>query len=128
MPKAYPMEFRIAVANAYDECGSSAEVAEMMGCCEAWVRRLIQNRRERGTLEPKPAKTPDTSKLDEQDLATLRSIIEKTPDLTLAELAVELQKQAGKKAGVTTIWRATQKLKLPLKKKRFTPPSRTART
>ena len=24
----YAMEFRIAVANAYDECGSSAEVAE----------------------------------------------------------------------------------------------------
>jgi DNA-directed RNA polymerase specialized sigma24 family protein len=38
----YPMEFRIAVTAAYDECGSSIEVAELFGCSESWVRRLIQ--------------------------------------------------------------------------------------
>ena len=128
MPKPYSMEFRQAVAHAYDECSSSIEVAEQMGCCEAWVRRLIQNRRERGTLEPKPARTPDTSKFNDQDLLKLRSIIEKTPDLTLAELAKELEKQGGKKASVPTVWRATQKLELPLKKRLSTPASRTART
>jgi hypothetical protein len=39
---AYAMEFRRAVAGAYDECGSSIEVAEDLGCSESWVRRLIQ--------------------------------------------------------------------------------------
>ena len=29
---AYSMDYRIAVAAAYDECGSSAEVAEQFGC------------------------------------------------------------------------------------------------
>ena len=39
------MVFRVAVANAYEECGSSAEVAAAFGCSESAVRRLIQRRR-----------------------------------------------------------------------------------
>jgi transposase-like protein len=39
----YAMEFRRVVAAAYDECGSSADVAEQFGCSESWVRRLIRN-------------------------------------------------------------------------------------
>lgn len=49
---AYSMDFREAVARAHDECGSSAEVAEQFGCSQSWVRRLIQQRRERGHLSP----------------------------------------------------------------------------
>jgi transposase len=128
VPKAYSMEFRKAVARAYDESGSSAEVAEQMGCCEAFVRRLIQNRRERGTLEPKPPKRPDTRKLDDADLVTLRETVRKSPDLTLGELAAALEKAAGKKLSVPTVWRATRKLGLRLKKRRSTPASRTAKT
>lgn len=41
------MEFRQAIKAAYDECGSSIEVAEQFAYSESWVRRLIQ--RERGT-------------------------------------------------------------------------------
>lgn len=120
----YSMEFRRAVAAAYDECGSSIEVAEQFHCSESWVRRLIQRRRETGSLEPRPLKLPDNHKLDEQDLQQLRQLIERTPDLTLGELAAALQANVS----VPTIWRATQKLKLPLKKRRNTPPNRTGPT
>lgn len=121
---AYAMEFRRAVAAAYDECGSSIEVAEQFQCSESWVRRLVQRRRERGTLEPLPAKQPDNHKLDQQDLAQLRRLIEQAPDLTLGELAERLDKRVS----VPTVWRATQALRLPLKKSPSTPPSRTAPT
>jgi len=47
---AYAMEFRIAVAKAYDECLSSIEVAEMFDCSASWVRRLVQRHRETGSL------------------------------------------------------------------------------
>jgi transposase len=122
------MEFRRAVAKAYDECGSSKEVAERMGCRESWVRRLIQVRRETGSPEPRPPKRPDNNKLDERDLASLRGVIEGTADLTLGELAEALERGAGKKVSVPTVWRATQKLGLPLKKRPSTPANRTART
>jgi transposase len=109
----YAMEFRVAVAWAYDECGSSIEVAEMFGCSASWVRRLIQRRRQSGSLEPLPSKLPDNSKLDDEDLEKLRQLIANGPDMTLAELAEAL----GNKVSVPTVWRATQAMKLPLKKK-----------
>jgi transposase len=121
---AYSMEFRRAVAKAYDECGSSLEAAEQMGCSESWVRRLIQRRRETGSLEPLPARLPDNNKLDDDDLRKLQRLIADTPDMTLGELATAL----GGKASVPTVWRATRKLNLPLKKSPSTPPSRTAPT
>jgi transposase len=119
------MEFRIAAAAAYDECGSSIEVAELLGCSESWVRRLIQRRdASGGSLEPLKQRRPDNRKLDDSDLERLRRLIADKPDMTLGELAEAL----GHKASVPTVWRATQALGLPLKKKRCTPASRTAPT
>ncbi len=118
---AYPMEFRIAVAAAYDDCGSSIEVAELFSCSQSWVRRLIQRREANGSLEPLKPKRPDTRKLDDDDLARLGKLINDKPDMTLGELAEALDH----KASVPTVWRATQTLNLPLKKRRHMPPSRT---
>jgi transposase len=110
---AYAMEFRRAVAKAYDECGSSIDVAEQFECSESWVRRLIQRRHAAGSLDPRPARRPDNRKLDDGDLGRLRELIRATPDLTLAELAAAL----GNKASVPTVWRAAERLGLPLKQK-----------
>lgn len=121
---AYAMEFREAVARAYDECGSSIEVAEQFNCSESWVRRLIQRRRESGSLAPRPIKLPNNNKLDQEDLKKLQELIRKTPDMTLAELAHALND----KVSVPTVWRATQALGLALKKSASTPPSRIGRT
>ena len=127
---AFSMEFRRAVAAAYDDCLSSDDVAERMGCCASWVRRLIQRRDAHAdpasddALAPLPAKRPDNDKLDEADLDELRALIAKTPDMTLAELAAAL----GTKVGTTTVWRATRKLGLVRKKSRSTPPSRAGPT
>jgi len=121
---AYPMEFRVLVAAAYDECGSSIEVAEQYNCSESWVRRLIQRRQATGSLAPLTPRRPDTRKLDELDLEHLRTLIAGRPDMTLAELAEAL----GNKASVPTVRRATQALGLPLKKRPRTPASRTGRT
>jgi transposase len=118
------MEFRIAVASDYDLTGSSIATAETFGCCEAWVRRLIQRRRETGSLELPPRKKPDTCKLGADDLERLAKLIKDKPDMTLAELAEAL----GQKASVPTVWRATCRLGLRLKKRPSTPPNRTART
>ena len=119
--KSYSMEFRSAVAKAYDECGSSLEVAEQFNCSASWVRRLIQRRRLTDSLEPLPHKHPDTRKLHEAELEQLRQLINKKPDMTLGELAEAL----GNIASVPTIFRATRKLGLPLKKSPDMPPSRT---
>jgi transposase len=121
---AYPLEFRKAVAAAYDECGSSIDVAAQFHCSESWVRRLIQRRREDGSLLPRPPKRPDRRKLREQELAELARLIDESPDMTLQELADALPTQVS----LATVHRATRRLKLPLKKSRSTPPSKSVRT
>lgn len=121
---AYSMEFRKVVAKAYDECGSSIEVAEQFDCSESWVRRLIQRRRETGSLAPLPPRLPDNKKLDDKDLKRLEALIKKTPDMTLAELAEAM----GYKVSVPTIWRATKALGMTLKKSPSMPPSRSVPT
>ncbi len=119
----YAMEFRRAVAAAYEEGESSAEVAEQFQCSASWVRRLIQRRRETGSLEPRPRKLPDNRKLSEQDLRQLRELITGHPDMTLGELAAALET----KVSVPTIHRATKRLKLTLKKSRCMPANSSVR-
>jgi transposase len=136
MPQAYSMEFRRAVAADYDDCLSSDDVAERMGCSASWVRRLIQRRDANPAslggggddhdtaLAPLTPRRPDNNKLTDADREQLRSLIAAKPDMTLVELAAAL----GRKVGMTTVWRATVRLGLPRKKSRSTPPSRTAPT
>jgi transposase len=122
---AYSMDFRRAVARAYDECGSSIEVAEQFGCSASWVRRLIQRQRERGTLEPLPtARHDDQRTYGDADERTIRELIRQRPDATLAEVAEAL----GKPAHVATVCRTLKRLDLPRKKSPRTPRSATAPT
>jgi transposase len=122
---AYSMDFRIAVARAYDECESSIEVAEQFGCSESWVRRLMQLQRERGTLEPLPTARRDDQRIyNDADEQTIRELIRKRPDATLAEVAQAM----GKPAHVATVSRTLKRLKLPRKKSPRTPPSSPVRT
>jgi transposase len=118
------MDFRIAVARAYDECGSSTEVAEQFNCSESWVRRLIQHQRERGTLEPRPSARHDDQRIyDDADERKIRDLIKSKPDATLAEVA----EAPGKSAYPCTVSRTLTRLNLPRKKSPRTPPSRIAR-
>ena len=122
---AYSMDFRRAVARAYDESGSSIEVAEQFNCSESWVRRLIQHRRERGTLEPlTTARHDDQRSYDDADEQAIRDLIKHKPDATLAEVAEAI----GKSAHPGTVSRTLARLNLPRKKSPRTPPSKTDRT
>lgn len=118
---AYSMEFRIRVAALYDECGSSIEVAREYGCSESWARRLMQTQMITGSLAPKTPDRSKTRKLKADDLERLEKLIQQKPDMTLEELAEALDH----KASVPTIWRATKKLGLTLKKRPHMPPSKT---
>lgn len=123
----YSMDFRRAVARAYDDCGSSTEVAEQFGCSASWVRRLVQRRAGHGgvLVEPaKPARRDDQRTYDDADEQVIRELIRRRPDATLAEVAEAI----GKPAHPGTVSRTLARLGLPRKKSPRTPPSGTART
>jgi len=121
---AYSMDFRERVAAARDAGMETAEVAEAFGCCRSWVRRLMQRRRELGTLQPLKRKSADRRALKDDDLEALRRLLAARPDMTLGELAAAL----GHKASESTVCRALTRLGLPRKKSPNARRSGTART
>jgi len=121
---AYSMEFRLAIAAAYEACGSSIEVAQEHGCSESWVRRLMQVERQTGSLAPRPNVLPDNNKLDQDDLREIARLIAEKPDIQLKEIAAALDN----KVSVPTVYRARKRLGLSRKKSRSTPRNKTART
>jgi len=49
----YSMDLRERVARAWDTSGDAEEVAATFGVSRAWVHRLVQRRRETGSLAPR---------------------------------------------------------------------------
>ena len=52
----------------------------------AWIRRLVQRRRETGAIAPKPLAGGPAPALGPADRDRLRALVERQPDATLAEL------------------------------------------
>lgn len=85
MAAPYSMDLRKRVAKAWDESGDADEIAATFQVSRAWVHRLIQRRRETGTIAPrKPTKF--RSRVLAGQEARLASLITARPDATLAEL------------------------------------------
>jgi transposase len=120
--EAYSMDFRQSVAAARQGGMSTAEVVEAFGCSASWVRRLLQQQRESGSLEPRQRQPVDQRKIKDAQRQQLQEFLREQPDATLAELieALDLQVHPG------TLCRTLHAMDLPLKKSPCTPASRTA--
>jgi transposase len=117
---AYSKEFRGQVLAACDRGLGTQAVALKFEVSESWVRRINQERRERGKLGPatKRNRTPKWAAVADE----IRTTIKRTPDLTLEEL----QRELNTSLSCSTLCRALQALKLSLKKKSSMPPSSRA--
>jgi len=83
---------------------------------------MTQQNRETGELAPlSTARTDNQRAYNDKDEKTIRKLIRKKPDATLAEVAAAI----GKPACTGTVCRTLQRLDLPRKKSRLTPPSAT---
>jgi transposase len=116
------MDLRERVVAACDErIGTRAEVAERFSVSESWIRRLLQRRRETGSIGPKPHGGGQRPAFDAEGLERLGRAIAERPDATLAEL----REAVGATCGITAVHSAALALGHTLKKSRSTPPSRT---
>ena len=74
-----------AVAKAWDESGDADEVAATFSVSRAWVHRLIQRRRETGSIVPRKQTKFRARVLAGQE-GRLAALVAAQPDATLAEL------------------------------------------
>src|SRR5438128_4800729 len=108
----YSMDLRKRVAKAWDAGGDADAVAATYDVSRAWVHRLIQRRRETGSLAPRKQIKFRGRTLAEAEERRLAALITAQPDATLAELRAALPTSAA----LSTLWRALDRLKLTVKK------------
>ena len=120
---AYSMDLRKRVIRAWDASGDADEVAATFSVSRAWVHRLVQRRRETGSIAPRK-QTKFRSRVLAGQEARLAALITARPDATLAELREALPTAAA----LSTLWLEIDRLGLTVKKnhsrRRTTPPRR----
>src|SRR5882762_8599255 len=109
----YSMDLRERVARAWDSSGGADAVAARFGVSRAWVHRLIQRRRETGSLAPR-RQTKFRSRVLAGQEQRLVAVITAQPDLTLAELRDALPTTAA----LSTLWLEIDRLGVTVKKNR----------
>jgi transposase len=123
--KAYSYDLRERVVRACDEGrGTRPRIADLFGVSTAWIRRLLQRRRQTGSFAAKPHAGGPPPKLDPDRCGRLAVLVTEQPDATLAELRDRL----GAAVHLSTVARALARLGLTVKKKSCRPPSGTAPT
>ena len=82
---AYSMDLRKRVLRAWDSGMDAEAVAAKYDVSRAWVHRLVQRRRETGSIAPRP-QTKFRRRVLEGQENRLVALIVARPDATLAEL------------------------------------------
>lgn len=122
---AYSLDLRQRVLMAVDaKTATRAAIAERFQVSTSWIRRLVQRRRETGSIAPRPHRGGPAPSLGPAERERLRALVAQQADATLAELRDRLAAPVG----IMTIARALKALRLPLKKSRSGRPSRTGPT
>ena len=111
MAKAYSVDLRERVLADYDAGARPVDLRVKYRVSERWVFKLIQQRREIGSIEPLEGKPGPKPKLGEH-FEELRILVARRPDATLEELRQELPVQVC----LTTVWNTLQGLEITLKK------------
>jgi transposase len=123
--EAYSLDLRRRVLAAVD-AGQlrRPQIAALFAVSTSWIRRLVQRRRETGSIAPKAQRHGPLPALNDRQRRRLAELVRRRPDATLAEL----RRQLAAGVGTTTLWRELSQLGLTLKKSRSGPASRTAPT
>ena len=123
--RPYSMDLRERVVAACDaRSGTRERIGERFGVSVSWIRRLLQRRRETGSIAALPPNSGRKPKLNRRQMERLRRIVARHPDATLKELKAHL----GIGMSDDALLRALGKLNLTLKKNRSSRRSKSVRT
>jgi transposase len=112
--KAYSYDLRERVVRACDEGrGTRQQIADLFGVSTAWIRRLLQRRRQTGSFAAKPHAGGPPPKMNPQRCERLAVLVTEQPDATLAELRDRL----GAAVHRSTVARTLIRMALTVKQK-----------
>lgn len=120
---AYSMDLRVRMVAACDaRDGTRAEIAARFSVSEAWIRKLLRQRRDTDSIAPRPHGGGRRPAFDAAAAARLHQAVRDDNDATLAERA----EAAGVACSPAAVFRALDRLGITRKKSPGGRPSRTA--
>ena len=120
--KAYSLDLRQKIIDTYSEGGiSQRQLAKRFRVALSFIEKLLKQYRETGSIAPKVRRQQTPTKLSQEQLNILSSIVSNNNDATLDELRIILEKQTGVLIGRSTLDRMLKRLNLNLKKKTLHP-------
>src|SRR3954469_5816270 len=93
------------VAAVDNQEGSRREIARRFAVDVSCITRLLQLRRQTGSLDPRPHGGGKEPPLDQDGLDRLRRLVQETPDATLKQL----QQGPGVGGSIMIVWRGLKK-------------------
>jgi transposase len=121
--RPYSTDLRERVVAACDAGGATREqIAARFSVSISWIRKLVRQRRQTGSIEPRPRGGGHPPAFDAEAYGRLRQAVRDDDDATLEELA----RAAGVACGPSAVHRALKRLGITRKKSRGGRPSRTA--
>jgi transposase len=127
MPKSLSFDLRSRVLCAIDEGLSCRQAAARFGVSASSAIRWNALRRSGGDARPKQQGGDRLSRRTEVHAGLIHAALAEVADITLPELKARLAGQ-GAQVSVAALWRFCRRHKITRKKRRRTPPSRTAPT
>lgn len=122
-PTSLSLRRRIIHARQVDK-QSMGQIALRFQVPKGTVQNIIEHYRETGTLNAKEQNAGRKPAFSQKDIDDLERFVRKNPDATL----VEMKKASSVNVSLVTFHNNLKKLGFTRKKKRYVPPSKTART
>lgn len=114
----YPTELRQRVVNAVDnKIGTKKEIAKTFSVSASWIRKLLQRRRETGSIEPLPRTQGRKQAFKEHQLDELNDFVKRYPDATLEEIRESFADRVN--CSIVTIHNTLKRLEWRYKKNRY---------
>jgi transposase len=116
--KAYSLDLRQRVVQAYEQGkGSLAEVAEQFNVGQTFIKKMLRQKRETGSVAPLAHGGGRQPSLSEKEHRLLRQKVKEQPDISLAELQEHLSARASVTVSLPTIHRSLRTSGLSRKKR-----------
>lgn len=117
--RTYSLDLRERVVAAYEKGGQTiAEVAERFSVGQTFLKKMLRQKRETGSMERLPARAGAKKALKDSHRRFLAKQIKEQPDATLVELQERLQRKKQISVSAATVSRELTGLGLPRKKNR----------
>lgn len=122
--KAYSLDLRERVVAAYEKGDKSiAEIAASFSVGQTFLKKMLRQKRETGSLERLPQRAGVKRKLSPAHRKWLAKQVKEQPDATLIELQAGLLEQKKIQVSPATVSRQLAELGLPRKKNRSRRPN-----